>query len=45
MSERAVGQPLPAKAAEILASLAAHRVLSTPQVFAIHSGGAELRWV
>lgn len=45
MAELPVGQPLPAKAVEILASLAAHRVLSTPQVHAIHSGGAELRWV
>jgi hypothetical protein len=45
MSERRLGQSLPAKAVEILASLAAHRVLSTPQVHAIHSCGAELRWV
>ena len=41
MSESA-GPPLPAKAVEVLASLAAHRVLSTPQVGAIHSGS--LRW-
>lgn len=45
MVERPAGRPLPAKAVEILASLAAHRVLSTPQVHAIHSRGAELRWV
>ncbi len=38
-------RPLSVKAVEILFSLAAHRVLSTPQVHAIHSGGAELRWV
>lgn len=36
--------PLPAKAVEILASLAAHRVLSTPQVGAIHSPRGSLRW-
>lgn len=41
MSERLT---LPAKALEILDSLVAHRVLSTPQVHAIHSRGAELRW-
>jgi hypothetical protein len=35
---------LPAKAHEILASLAAHRVLSTPQVGAIHSSRGSLRW-
>jgi hypothetical protein len=45
MSERRLVQPLPAKAVEILASLASHRVLSTPQVHAIHARGAELRWV
>jgi DNA-binding MarR family transcriptional regulator len=45
MAELAAGQTLPAKAVEILASLASHRVLSTPQVHAIHSRGAELRWV
>ena len=39
MSEPA-GPPLPAKALEVLASLAAHRVLSTPQVGAIHSATA-----
>jgi Replication-relaxation len=41
MSESA-GPSLPAKAVEVLVSLAAHRVLSTPQVGAIHS--ASLRW-
>jgi protein involved in plasmid replication-relaxation len=35
---------LPARAVEILASLAQHRVLSTPQVHAIHSPKASLRW-
>jgi DNA-binding MarR family transcriptional regulator len=45
MTERPAVQPLPPKAIEILASLAAHRVLSTPQVQAIHSRGAEPRWV
>lgn len=45
MTERPAVQPLPPKAIEILASLAAHRVLSTPQVQAIHSAGAEPRWV
>jgi len=45
MSERPVDQALPPKAVEILASLAAHRVLATPQVHAIHSREAELRWV
>jgi Replication-relaxation len=44
MGERPGGRPLPPKALEILDSLAAHRVLSTPQVHAIHSRGAELRW-
>ncbi len=44
MSERRVGQALPKKAIEVLASLAAHRVLSTPQVGAIHSPRASLRW-
>lgn len=44
-AERPADQSLPAKAVEILASLASHRVLSTPQVHAIHSRGAELRWV
>jgi hypothetical protein len=34
---------LPANAIEILASLAAHRVLSTPQVGAIHSSQGSLR--
>jgi hypothetical protein len=43
MSEPA-GAPLPAKAVEVLASLAAHRVLSTPQVGAIHAPRASLRW-
>ncbi|HEU4905461.1 MAG TPA: replication-relaxation family protein [Solirubrobacterales bacterium] len=43
MSE-SVGRPLPAKAVEVLASLAAHRVLSTPQVGAIHAPRASLRW-
>jgi DNA-binding MarR family transcriptional regulator len=45
MTERPAVQPLPPKAIGILASLAAHRVLSTPQVQAIHSAGAEPRWV
>jgi len=45
MSERLATRSLPPKAIEILASLAAHRVLSTPQVQAIHSRGAEARWV
>jgi hypothetical protein len=45
MSKRSARQALPEKAVEILASLAVHRVLSTPQVYAIHSGEAELRWV
>jgi len=36
--------PLPAKAVDVLTSLAAHRVLSTPQVGAIHSPRASLRW-
>jgi hypothetical protein len=45
MTERPAVQPLPPKAIEILGSLAAHRVLSTPQVQAIHSAGAEPRWV
>lgn len=44
MSERPVGQALPEKAVEVLASLAAHRVLSTPQVGAINSPRASLRW-
>lgn len=35
---------LPANAIEILASLASHRVLSTPQVGAIHSSQGSLRW-
>lgn len=45
MTERPAVQPLPPKAIEILASLAAHRALSTPQVQAIHSAAAEPRWV
>jgi len=45
MTERPAVQSLPPKAIEILASLAAHRVLSTPQVQTIHSRGAEPRWV
>lgn len=45
MTERPAAQPLPSKAIEILASLATHRVLSTPQVQVIHSAGAEPRWV
>lgn len=45
MTERPAVPPLPPKAIEILASLAAHRALSTPQVQAIHSAGAEPRWV
>jgi len=44
MGERPTRQALPAKAIEILDSLAVHRVLSTPQVHAIHSRGTELRW-
>jgi hypothetical protein len=44
MGERPVHPALPPKAVEILASLAAHRVLSTPQVHAIHSRDTELRW-
>lgn len=43
MGERAVSA-LPARGIEILASLAAHRVLSTPQVGAIHAPRAGLRW-
>lgn len=35
---------LPAKAVEILTSLAQHRVLSTPQVHAIHMPDASPRW-
>lgn len=45
MGERGAYQSLSAKGAEILGSLAAHRVLSTPQVYAIHADDAELRWV
>lgn len=45
MGERLADPALPPKAIEILVSLASHRVLSTPQVYAIHSHGAELRWV
>ncbi|MGB7686823.1 MAG: replication-relaxation family protein, partial [Solirubrobacterales bacterium] len=45
MDERGVYQSLSAKGHEILASLAAHRVLSTPQVYAIHSPEVERRWV
>lgn len=45
MGEPQAGQSLPAKGTEILASLAVHRVLSTPQVHAIHSREVELRWV
>lgn len=45
MSERPAAQPLPPMANEILASLAAHRVLSTPQIQAIHAGRAAPRWV
>jgi hypothetical protein len=45
MGERRAIHSLPEKAIEILASLASHRVLSTPQVYAVHSDGAELRWV
>jgi hypothetical protein len=44
MAEAAVGQALPEKAVEVLASLASHRVLSTPQVGAIHAPRASLRW-
>jgi hypothetical protein len=45
MGEQGAGQSLPTKANQILASLAAHRVLSTPQVYAIHSHEVEQRWV
>jgi Replication-relaxation len=45
MAEHPARQPLPSRAVEVLASLAAHRVLSTPQVHAIHSPSTELRWV
>lgn len=44
MAERPALRALPEQAIEILASLAAHRVLSTPQVGAIHSPRASLRW-
>jgi hypothetical protein len=44
MGERSAVQALPEKAIEILGSLASHRVLSTPQVGAIHSPRASLRW-
>ena len=44
MAERPSRQALPPKALEVLASLAAHRVLSTPQVGAIHSSQGSLRW-
>ncbi len=45
MTERPALRSLPPKAIEVLASLAAHRVLSTPQVQAIHSRDAKPRWV
>lgn len=45
MAELPSDRPLSEKAVEILVSLAAHRMLSTPQVHAIHACGAELRWV
>jgi Replication-relaxation len=45
MTERPAVRSLPPKAIGVLASLAAHRVLSTPQVQAIHSREAEPRWV
>lgn len=45
MGDVPVAQSLPAKAVEVLCSLASHRVLSTPQVQAIHACGAERRWV
>jgi hypothetical protein len=45
MAKRPASQALPPRAVEVLASLASHRVLSTPQVHAIHSPVAELRWV
>jgi hypothetical protein len=45
MSKQPVDRSLPAKAVEILSSLASHRVFSTPQVYGVHSPGAELRWV
>ncbi len=44
MAEWAIVQALPEKAVEVLASLASHRVLSTPQVGAIHAPRASLRW-
>ncbi len=44
MSEPPLGGALPAKAIEVLASLVAHRVLSTPQLGAIHAPRASLRW-
>ncbi len=44
MAELPVGQALPEKAVEVLASLASHRVLSTPQIGAIHDQRASLRW-
>ena len=44
MAERPSRPALPPKALEVLASLAAHRVLSTPQVGAIHSSQGSLRW-
>jgi hypothetical protein len=45
MGRRPLKQTLSAKAVEILSSLAFHRVLSTRQVYGVHSRGAELRWV
>lgn len=44
MAEAAPAQALPEIAVEVLASLAAHRTLSTPQVGAIHAPRASLRW-
>lgn len=45
MAEGRPRHSLPTTANEILTSLAAHRVLSTPQVCAIHSYEGERRWV
>ena len=44
MAESVIRQALPEMAVEVLTSLASHRVLSTPQVAAIHAPRASLRW-
>src|SRR5262245_39313527 len=44
MAETLVGRALPEIGVEVLGSLASHRVLSTPQVGAIHAPRASLRW-